>query len=168
MTKEEFQKQVIPMGDKMYRIAFRLLGNSETAKDVLQELYLKLWEMRGELHKMTSIDAFACTVLKNKCLDKLRLQKDTVDVDILKTMGNNPEAAFEQNEGVAEIRKLMQMLPDKQKIIMQMRDIDCCTFEEIALLVDTSVNNVRVQLCIARKWIKEELVKIYNYGIPRD
>jgi RNA polymerase sigma-70 factor, ECF subfamily len=168
MTKEEFQKQVIPMGDKMYRIAFRLLGNSETAKDVLQELYLKLWEMRGELHKMTSIDAFACTVLKNKCLDKLRLQKDTVDVDILKTMGNNPEDAFEQNEGVAEIRKLMQMLPDKQKIIMQMRDIDCCTFEEIALLVDTSVNNVRVQLCIARKWIKEELVKIYNYGIPRD
>jgi RNA polymerase sigma-70 factor, ECF subfamily len=168
MTKEEFQKQVIPMGDKMYRIAFRMLGNSETAKDALQELYLKLWEMRGELHKMTSIDAFACTVLKNKCLDKLRLQKDTVDVDILKTMGNNPEAAFEQNEGVAEIRKLMQMLPDKQKIIMQMRDIDCCTFEEIALLVDTSVNNVRVQLCIARKWIKEELVKIYNYGIPRD
>jgi len=168
MTKEEFQKQVIPMGDKMYRIAFRLLGNSETAKDVLQELYLKLWEMRGELHKMTSIDAFACTVLKNKCLDKLRLQKDTVDVDILNTMGNNPEAAFEKNEGVAEIRKLMQMLPDKQKIIMQMRDIDCCTFEEIALLVDTSVNNVRVQLCIARKWIKEELMKIYNYGIPRD
>ena len=168
MTKEEFQKQVIPMGDKMYRIAFRLLGNTESAKDVLQELYLKLWEMRGELHKMTSIDAFACTVLKNKCLDKLRLQKDTVDVDILKTMGNNPEAAFEQNEGVAEIRKLMQMLPDKQKIIMQMRDIDCCTFEEIALLVDTSVNNVRVQLCIARKWVKEELVKIYNYGIQRD
>jgi RNA polymerase sigma-70 factor (ECF subfamily) len=168
MTKEEFQKKVIPMGDKMYRIAFRLLGNSETAKDMLQELYLKLWEMRGELHKMTSIDAFACTVLKNKCLDKLRLQKETVDIDILKTMGNNPEAAFEQNEGVAAIRKLMQMLPDKQKTIMQMRDIDCCTFEEIALLVDTSVNNVRVQLCIARKWIKEELVKIYNYGIPRD
>ena len=168
MTKEEFQKQVIPMGDKMYRIAFRLLGNSETAKDALQELYLKLWEMRSELHKITSIDAFACTILKNKCLDKLRLQKDTVDIDILKTLGNSPETAFEQNEGVAEIRKLMQMLPDKQKIIMQMRDIDCCTFEEIALLVDTSVNNVRVQLCIARKWIKEELMKIYNYGIPRD
>jgi len=168
MTKEDFQKQVIPMGDKMYRIAYRLLGNSETAKDALQELFLKLWEMRSELHKLTSIDAFACTVLKNKCLDKLRLQKDTVDIDVLKTVGNNPEAAFEQNEGVAEIRKLMQMLPEKQRIIMQMRDIDSHTFEEIALLVDTSVNNVRVQLCIARKWIKEELVKIYNYGIQRD
>ena len=168
MTKEEFQQQVIPMGDKMYRIAFRLLGNSETAKDMLQELYMKLWEMRAELHKMTSIDAFACTILKNKCLDKLRLQKDTVDVDILKTFGNNPEAAFEMNEGVVEIRKLMQKLPEKQRTIMQMRDIDSYTFEEIALLVDSSVNNVRVQLCIARKWIKEELMKVYNYGIPRD
>jgi len=168
MTKEEFQKQVIPMGDKMYRIALRLLGDSETAKDVIQELYLKLWEIRAELHKMNSIDAFACTILKNKCLDKLRLQKDTVDVDILKTIGNNPEAAFEMEEGVVTIRKLMQKLPEKQRTIMQMRDIDSCTFEEIALLVDTSVNNVRVQLCIARKWIKEELMKVYNYGIPND
>jgi len=168
MTKEEFQQQVIPMGEKMYRIAFRLLGNSEAAKDVLQELFLKLWEMRSELYRMTSIDAFACTVLKNKCLDKLRLQKETVDVDILKTMGHNPEVAFDLGEGVAEIRKLMQMLPDKQRIIMQMRDIDCCSFEEIAAFVDTSANNVRVQLCIARKWVKEELMKIYNYGIPRN
>ena len=168
MTKEEFQKQVIPMGDKMYRIALRLLGDSETAKDVIQELYLKLWEIRAELHKMNSIDAFACTILKNKCLDKLRLQKDTVDVDILKTIGNNPEAAFEMEEGVVTIRKLMQKLPEKQRTIMQMRDIDSCTFEEIALLVDTSVNNVRVQLCIARKWLKEELMKVYNYGIPKD
>jgi len=168
MTREEFQNQVIPMGEKMYRIAFRLLGNSEAAKDVLQELFLKLWEMRGELYKMTSIDAFACTVLKNKCLDKLRLQKETVEVDILKSQGNNPEAAFDLGEGIAEIRKLMQMLPEKQRLIMQMRDIDCCTFEEIAQLVDTSANNVRVQLCIARKWVKDELLKIYNYGIPRD
>jgi RNA polymerase sigma-70 factor, ECF subfamily len=168
MTKEEFQKQVIPMGDKMYRIAFRLLGNSEAAKDVLQELFLKLWEMRGELYKITSIDAFACTVLKNKCLDKLRLIKDTVDIDVLKTIGHNPESAFLQNEGVAQIRRLMQLLPDKQRKIMQLRDIDCCSFEEIALLTDTTENNVRVQLCIARKWVKDELMKIYNYGIPRD
>jgi len=168
MTKEEFQRQVIPMGDKMYRIAFRLLGNAETAKDMLQELYLKLWEMRTELSKMNNLDAFACTVLKNKCLDKLRKLKDTVDADVLKSLGSNPEAAFDLSEGVAEIRKLMQHLPEKQRIIMQMRDIECFTFEEIALLVDTSVNNVRVQLCLARKWIKDELIKVYNYGIPGD
>jgi RNA polymerase sigma-70 factor, ECF subfamily len=167
MTKEEFQKQVIPMGDKLYRVAFRLLGNSETARDVLQESFLKLWEKRHELSDIISIDAFACTVLKNKCLDKLRQQREMVDIDILKSMGNNPEATFDYHEGVAEIRKLIQMLPEKQKLIIQMRDIECCSFEEIALLADTSVNNVRVQLCIARKWIKEEIIKVYNYGIPR-
>lgn len=165
MTKEEFQKQVIPLGDKMYRMAYRLLGNSESARDVLQELFLKLWEKRTELHKLTSIDAFACTVLKNKCLDKLRLQKPVIDVEILNTYGDNPETAFDRTEGISEIRKLMQLLPEKQKLIMQMRDIDGCTFEEIALSTDTSENNVRVQLCIARKWVKEELMKVYNYGI---
>jgi RNA polymerase sigma factor (sigma-70 family) len=168
MTKEEFQKEVIPIGDKMYRMAYRLLQDSESAKDVLQELFLKLWEKRGELSKIASIDAFACTILKNKCFDKLRLQKPMVDVEILKTQGHNPEAAFEQNEGMAHIRKVMQLLPEKQKLIMQMRDIDGCDFEEIAILSDTSVNNVRVQLCIARKRVKEELMKVYSYGLPGD
>jgi RNA polymerase sigma factor (sigma-70 family) len=165
MTKEEFQKEVIPLGDKMYRMAFRLLGNSESAKDILQELFLKLWETRAELNKLSSIDAFACTVIKNKCLDKLRLQKTMVDVEILKTQGDNPDTAFDRSEGISEVRKIMLMLPERQRLIMQMRDIDCCSFDEIALLLDTSVNNVRVQLCSARKWVKDELLKVYNYGI---
>ncbi|MFA5972911.1 MAG: sigma-70 family RNA polymerase sigma factor [Lentimicrobiaceae bacterium] len=168
MTKEEFQKEVIPLGDKMYRMAYRLLGNSESAKDVLQELFLKLWEKRDELHKLSSIDAFACTVLKNKCLDKLRLQKPMVDVEILHSQGNNPEAAFDHNEGISEIRKVIQLLPERQRLIMQMRDIDGCTFEEIATVTDTSENNIRVQLCIARRCVKEGLMKVYNYGISRD
>lgn len=168
MTKEEFQKEVIPLGDKMYRMAFRLLGDSESAKDVLQELFLKLWEKRGELHKLSSIDAYACSVLKNKCIDKIRLQKPVIDVDILYKQGNNPEATFDHNEGISEIRKIMQLLPERQRLIMQMRDIDGCTFEEIALLADTTENNVRVQLCVARKWVKVELMKVYNYGIQRD
>lgn len=165
MTKEEFQKQVIPLGDKMYRMAYRLLGNSESARDILQELFLKLWEKRAELHKLNSIDAFACTVLKNKCLDKLRLQKPVTDVEILNTYGDNPEAVFDCTEGISEIRKAMQSLPERQRVIMQMRDIEGCTYEEIALMTDTSENNVRVQLCIARKWVKKELMKVYNYGI---
>jgi len=168
MTKEEFQKKVVPLGDKMYRMAYRLLGDSESAKDVLQELFLKLWEKRGELNELSSIDAFACTVLKNKCLDKLRLQKPLVDVEILHSLGNNPEAAFDHIEGLSEIRRVMQLLPERQRLIMQLRDIDCLTFEEIALMADTTENNVRVQLCIARKWVKEELIKVYNYGIQRD
>lgn len=168
MTKEEFQKEVIPLGDKMYRMAYRLLGDSESAKDVLQELFLKLWEKRSELPNITSIDAFACTILKNKCFDRLRLQKPMVDVEILHSQGNNPEAAFDHNEGISEIRKVMQLLPERQRLIMQLRDIDGCTFEEIATVIDTSENNIRVQLCIARKWVKEELMKVYNYGISRD
>lgn len=166
MTKEEFQKEVVPMGDKLYRMAFRLLGNHDSAKDMLQESFLKLWEKRGELQHLSSIDAFACTLLKNKCLDKLRLKKPMTDVDELKSMGNNPDAVFDRNESLSEIRKAMQLLPEKQRLIMQMRDIDGFSFEEIAMLSETTVNNVRVQLCNARKWVKEELIKVYNYGIP--
>jgi len=168
MTKEEFQKTVLPMGEKLYRMAYRLLGDSESARDILQELYLKLWETRGELHHLSSIDAFACTMLKNKCLDKLRLLKPVVDIEVLSSTGLNPEIAFDHNESLIEVRKVMNLLPEKQKLIMQMRDIDGFTFEEIAVLSETSVNNVRVQLCNARKWVKNELIKIYSYGLAKD
>ena len=107
-------------------------------------------------------------MLKNKCLDKLRLIKPVVDVETLKSIGLNPEISFDYNERLVEVRKVMNLLPEKQKLIMQMRDIDGFTFEEIALLSETSVNNVRVQLCNARKWVKNELTKIYSYGLSKD
>jgi RNA polymerase sigma-70 factor, ECF subfamily len=168
MTKEEFQKRVIPIGEKMYRIAFRILGNSESAKDIVQEVFLKLWEKRDELNRLSSIDAFAFTILKNKCLDKLRMLKPTVQIDILTLKSYSQEEEFEMSEGISEIMKAMKHLPENQQLIMQLRDIDCCTFEDIALAMDISVNNVRVQLSMARKKVKERLMEVYNYGIPRN
>jgi len=165
MTKEEFQREVVPMGEKMYRLAYRILGDSDSAKDALQDLFLKLWEKRGELRKLTNIEAFACTILKNRCLDKLRLQKPTVDTEVLKNEWHDPETIFENEEGADQVRRIMRRLPAKLRKIMEMRDIDCCTFEEIGELLNMTVNNVRVQLSHARKQVKDELKKIYSYGI---
>lgn len=167
MTKEEFVKEVVVFGDKMYRIAFRLLENSESAKDVLQESFLKLWEKRNEISKYRNVEAYVVTVIKNKCLDKLRLVKQTVDISCLNAGTNKLESDYDNQESVKEIKKIIQNLSKQQRLIIELRDIEGYTYDEIAELLDMSVNNVRVNLSYARKKIKEELEKIYNYGLSQ-
>jgi RNA polymerase sigma-70 factor (family 1) len=165
MTKEQFVNEVVIFGDKMYRIAFRLLEDSDAAKDVLQDSFLRLWEKRVEIEKIRSIEAYVVTVIKNKCLDNLRLTKQTVDINILNAETQKSEPDYENKEGANEINKIIQRLPKQQKTIIKLRDIEGLSYEEIAEILDMSVNNVRVHLSYARKRLKEELVKIYNYGL---
>ncbi|NVO19195.1 MAG: sigma-70 family RNA polymerase sigma factor [Bacteroidetes bacterium] len=166
MNKEEFQDKIIPLGEKMYRLAFRLLEDKEAARDMLQELYLKLWEKRHELREVSNIEAYACTILKNKCLDKIRLKKTTVDVYQLASLDDNSHEQMDKTEGMMEVGKAIESLPEKQRLIIQMRDIDNYSFEEIAQVLETTENNIRVQLSAARRNVREQLLKVYNYGIP--
>jgi RNA polymerase sigma-70 factor (ECF subfamily) len=165
MTKDQFVNEVVVFGDKMYHIAFRILENSESAKDVLQESFLKLWEKRNEISRYRSIEAYVITVVKNKCLDKLRLAKQTVDINSIHAEINKPDFDYEHKESANEINKIIQTLPKQQKKIIELRDIEGLEYEEIAEFLDMSVNNIRVNVSIARKKIKEELEKIYNYGL---
>jgi RNA polymerase sigma factor (sigma-70 family) len=165
MTKEQFVNEVVVFGEKMYRIAFRLLENTELAKDVLQDSFLKIWEKRDELKKYRSIEAYVLTVIKNKCLDKIRLKKMTVDIYSVPIETHNSVLDFENKESSIEIKKIIQTLPQVQKLIVELRDIEGLTYEEISELLDMSVNNVRVNLSLARKKIREQFENIYNYGL---
>jgi RNA polymerase sigma-70 factor (family 1) len=165
MTKDQFVNEVVIFGDKMYRIAFRILENSEAAKDVLQESFLKLWEKRNDISRFKSVEAYVITIVKNKCLDKLRLVKQTVDINNIQTEMLKPDLEYEQKESTNEIKKVIQQLPKQQKTIIELRDIEGLEYEEIAELLDMSVNNVRANLSYARKKIKKELEKIYMYGL---
>ena len=59
----------------------------------------------------------------------------------------------------------MEQLPDQQKIIIQLRDIEQYDFEEIAKVVNMNPTAIRVALSRARKYIREELTKKHNYGV---
>ena len=64
--------------------------------------------------------------------------------------------------------KIMQNLPQQQKLIIQMRDIEQYEFEEIAKIMDMNETAVRVALSRARKTLREEMTKTHSYGIKRN
>jgi RNA polymerase sigma-70 factor (ECF subfamily) len=163
MNAEDFKRLYFPFHSKLYRIAFALLNNSADAEDILQDTYYKLWSKREELIDVLQPEAFCVRLLKNLCLDFLRSPKNRQDNEppelITLTAGTTPEKELESKEKILQIETLIEQLPEKQRIVIQMRGCGDCSLEEIEATTGESAANVRVLLSRARKTLKERLIK---------
>jgi len=167
LEQKEFLEIILPCKDRLFRLAKRLLVSKDEAEDAVQEVFLKLWNGRSKIGNYKSPEAFAITMTKNYCLDRLKSRQ----ASNLKIVHNNYqnseniERTVEGNEGVELVFKIMESLPEKQKMIMQLRDIEQFEFSEIAQMLESNETAIRVALSRARKAVREQLIKQYNYGI---
>ncbi|MCK5701262.1 MAG: sigma-70 family RNA polymerase sigma factor [Cyclobacteriaceae bacterium] len=171
MTTEEFQSDVMPVKNKLYRFALRLLGDSEEAQDVVQEIFLRLWSKRENLSEYRSIEAFAMTMTRNLCFDKLKSpssKKEIFDESIGMTDNRTPYTETELSDTMKMVRLAMNELPEQQRMVIHLRDVEGCDFDEIAEVTGMSMNNVRVNLSRARKKIRDTLIKIHNYEFSKN
>ncbi len=167
MKQNEFIATVLPYKDRLYRIAKRILVSSDEAEDAVQEVYLKLWKGREKIQNYKNPEAFAITMTKNYCLDRLK-SKQASNLKIVHSNyqnSDNLEKQIEANDGVELVFKLMESLPKQQKIILQLRDVEEFEFAEIAKMLDSNETAIRVSLSRARKTLREQLIKKYNYGV---
>ena len=167
MEQKEFLNTILPYKDTLYRLAKRLLVSSDEAEDAVQEVFLKLWKVRDKIDNYRSPEAFAVTMTKNYCLDRLK-SKQASNLKIVHNNyknSENIERTIEGNEGVELVTKIMETLPEKQKMIMQLRDIEQFEFVEISQMLEINETAIRVALSRARKVVREQLIKQYNYGI---
>ena len=77
----------------------------------------------------------------------------------------NVEKQVEANDGVTLVFQIMETLPEQQRMILQLRDVEQYEYAEIAEMLDLNETAIRVALSRARKAIREEMIKKYNYGI---
>ncbi len=168
MNQKEFINVVTPFQDRVYRLARRLLVSEEEAQDATQEILLKLWSNRNKMSQYRSIEAFAITMTKNYCYDKLKAKGS----NNLKIVHSNYEDSnidtgkqVEVNDAVSWVYKLMKDLPEQQQVILQLRDVEQFNNSEIAEQLGLNETAVRVALSRARKSIREGLIKKHSYGI---
>lgn len=168
MNQSDFLKSVLPFKDKVFRLAKRLLVSTEEAEDATQELYFKLWRNKEKLSNYKNVEAFAMTMTKNYCFDRLK-SKQANNLTLVHSNYKEKETSLdkkvENNDTVNQIHKLIDKLPEQQKIIIQLRDIEQYDFDEICKMVDMKPTAVRVALSRARKTIRQELIKKHNYGV---
>ena len=168
MQQQEFLNIISPFKDKVFRIAKRLLVSSEEAEDATQEVLIRLWNKKEGLNKYNSIEALAVTMTKNYCLDQLK-SKRAGNLKLVHSNYSDREAGIdkqvEDKDSWNWVEKIMNDLPDQQRLIVQMRDVEEYEFSEIAKALEMNETAVRVALSRARKMIKEKLVEKHNYGI---
>jgi len=168
MNQAEFLEIVLPFKDKVYRLAKRLLVSNDEAEDATQELYFKLWKNKDKIETYDNVEAYAMRMTKNYCLDQLKSKRAsnlTLIHSNYKDESSSLQNDIEYKDSANIIKKMMNDLPEKQRMIIQLRDIENYEYHEIGKVLNMEPTAIRVALSRARKTLREKFVKRQNYGI---
>lgn len=153
--------------DIVFRFALRLVGDREDAKDITQDVCEKLWKKRKDLENYENIEALAIKITRDLCMDRLRHL--SMKQGKLKKIKDDKKLSDQKTEydlkELAEITKrLISQLPEKQKMVIHLRDVEQYEIEDMSDMLGMDVPAIRMNLSRARRSIKEQLEKIINYG----
>jgi RNA polymerase sigma-70 factor (ECF subfamily) len=159
-----FQQQILPVRNKLYRFALRITGSVHEAEDVVQDVLTKAWRATED-QSATAIqnwEAWCMTLTRNRSLDRNRARdlRRTAPLDGVyeyRADTESPAQSAENRDLVHQARQMMQELPEKQRLVMHLRDVEEMTYEEIAEALDISLDQVKVSLHRARKTIREQM-----------
>lgn len=165
-----FRTDVLPLKNRLYRIALRITLHTGEAEDIVQETMIKAWNHREELESPSSAEAFCVTVCRNMALDyvsRKESQNKTLDEQSMDQEDNaaSPFQTLSRQDGLNWVHRLFNRLPEKQRTIMQLRDIEGKPYKEIAALLHISEEQVKINIFRARQKIKLEYEKIDRYGL---
>ena len=162
MTHAIFKETVFCLKDEMYRFAKRFVMSSDEAEDVVQDLMMKFWQKKEELATFGNIRSYAMRSVKNECLN--RLKHHDVKMGFADFQLHRSELyQMETNNMKEHILGFIRQLPEKQKAVIHLRDVEEYDISEIAETLDMEENAVRVNLMRARQKIKEQITQLMNY-----
>ena len=158
MELKEFKITVFPLRAKRLNYARKLTDEPEDAEDAVQEVLLKLWNKRLELEQYRSIEAFAMTLTHNICIDMWRCKRnDTLSLDIVQAASptGTPERLLEIKDEIRLMHEIIDSLPNLQRTIMRMKDIEGYETDEIAEITGCGPEAIRSNLSRARKKVRD-------------
>ena len=158
MELKQFKITVVPLRDKLLNYARRMTDDPSDAEDAVQEVMLKLWNLRQKLDEYRSIEAVAMTMTHHLCMDLWRAKRpDTLSLDRVQapTPSATPERLLEEKDEFRLMREIIDSLPTLQRTIIRMKDIEEYETEEIAEITGCNAEAIRSNLSRARKKVRE-------------
>ena len=162
MTHAIFKETVFCLKDEMYRFAKRFVMSSDEAEDIVQDLMMKFWQKKEELSTFGNLKSYAMKSVKNECLNRLKhhdVKMGFADFQIHRSELYQIETNNLKDQIIAFIRQL----PEKQKTVIHLKDVEEYEISEIAKMLEMEENAVRINLMRARQKIKEQITKLMNY-----
>lgn len=146
----------MPLKDKLFRLALRITLNREEAEDIVQDTLMKLWNQRDEWSAIQNMETYSMTICRNLSLDAIE-KKERLNISLDETVHDRPDTSRTQDEELMKqqqlntVMRIIGQLPEKQRTIMQLRDIEGKSYQEIADIMSINVSDVKVNLFRARQ-----------------
>lgn len=172
---QAFEELVLKYQNKIYKLAYRYMGNEEDAYDMTQEVFLKAYRSLHTFEGTSSFATWIYRVSSNVCLDELRRLKrrivtlsldeavatkdgDELEIEIADKT-SSPDIQYEQKEFYGQIQTVLDEMNVEQKAVIILRDLMELSYEEIAEVEKCSLGTVKSRLSRARAVLKEKLLK---------
>lgn len=166
MQSETIITQALPYRDKIYRYALKIVSNPMDAEDVVQEVMIKLWQKKESIDQIENVEAWCMTVARNLSIDKIRRRKNSsTEIEsyhFISDTAATPDVVAEDKESLSYVMKIMGELPEHQREIVHLRDVEGYTYREIAEIAGLSEDQVKVNLFRARQKLKV-MLKDFEY-----
>lgn len=161
MEERDFNREIVPLRDRMFRFAQSLLLDRDEAEDTVHDLLERLWSRRERLAVSRNIEAFAMTAVRNACYDRLRRRQS---VPRREELGSVRAVESGERADSGELRELvrraMAQLPARQREILHLKEIEGYSTREIAELYASDEGSVRMTLTRARRQMRTLIEKM--------
>lgn len=162
MTSQLFENTVFSLKDEMYRFAKRFLQSSDEAEDLVQDLLIKFWQKKEELLEYSNLRSYILKCVKNDCLN--RLKHHQVKMNFAEGQVYRSEQSEMDTNNLKEyILKYINELPEKQRMVIHLKDVEEYEVSEIAEIMEMEDNAVRVNLMRARHKVKMQITQLMDY-----
>lgn len=164
MKSDKFHTLILPLKDKLYRLALSIVKDTTEAEDITQDVLLKLWNKRDEWNEIQNIEAYCFRATKNLAFDRLESltirKTDNIDKEkenLFFLDEKTPCHYIEEEEKRTAIYKCIENLSETQQLVFQLREIEEMSYKDISDALDISEDLVKTSLFRARKKLKEWL-----------
>ncbi|MBQ0048696.1 MAG: sigma-70 family RNA polymerase sigma factor [Bacteroidales bacterium] len=156
-----FRDDILPLKDKLYRLALRVVCDRAEAEDIVQDTMLRLWERRDEWEQIRSLEAYALTLCRNIALDRCKAARQgNLSLDEQQDSPIDLRTPFDQLDERQRVEQLMRSidrLPEVQRSIVLLRHVEEKSYDEIASILSLSTSQVKVYLHRARQRLKAQV-----------
>lgn len=132
-----------------------ILENNELAEDVVQSVFLKLWEQNEKRNKINNIKAYIYRSVHNASIDRLHKEERTVSISKELVQNDNIELRIIEEEVSNELKKVLRLLPKKCKKVFLLSVLNKWSYKQIARELSITENTVKSQRARAIQIIRE-------------
>ena len=159
--------------NSLYGLIFKMVRNHEETQDLVQEAFIKSYKALESFNKQYSFSTWLFKIASNNCIDHLRkrrLKTTSIDVPIQTEDGSlsqdlpddsfSPEKDSLRNELFSSVNSIIDELPEKYKVVINLRHKEDQSYEEIAVALDIPIGTVKARIFRAREILKKSITKM--------